>query len=92
MVLTSSLLLSRLGRPLWRRLHYLVYPAAVLLFLHSLLTDPELKDGLPDLLDGGKIYIYLCLLVIAALAGVRIGRRGRGFRSEKTGPEASSSS
>jgi hypothetical protein len=43
-----------LGRPLWRRLHYLVFPAAVLFFQPGILTDPSLKDGHSDLLDGGK--------------------------------------
>jgi predicted ferric reductase len=30
LVFVSSLLRTRIGRPLWRKLHYLVYPAAVL--------------------------------------------------------------
>jgi sulfoxide reductase heme-binding subunit YedZ len=79
-VLVSSLLRSRLGRPLWRSLHYLVYPAAALIFLHSVLTDPELKDGHPDLLDGGKIFIFLCLLVIFVATVTRIRLRVRGLR------------
>jgi predicted ferric reductase len=79
-VLISSLLRSRIGRPLWRNLHYLVYPAAAMLFLHSVLTDPELKDGHPDLLDGGKVFIFICLFVIAAATGVRVSLRARGLR------------
>ena len=82
-VLMSSLLLSRIGRPLWRRLHYLVYPAAILLFLHSVLTDPNLKDGHPDLLDGGKVFIFASLFIVAAAAGGRVWARGRGFRNDK---------
>jgi predicted ferric reductase len=53
-VLLSSLLRARMTRVVWRRLHYLVFPAAVLLLLHSILTDPNLKDGHPDLLDGER--------------------------------------
>jgi predicted ferric reductase len=79
-VLLSSLLRSRIGRPLWRNLHYLVYPAAALLLLHSVLTDPELKDGHPDLLDGGKIFIFICLLVSAVATSVRVSLRARGLR------------
>ncbi len=80
LLLVSSLLRQRLGRPLWRRLHTLAFPAIVLLFLHSLLTDPLLKDGRPDMLDGGKIFIEIaCLLsTIAIVARVRL--RGKGLR------------
>jgi DMSO/TMAO reductase YedYZ heme-binding membrane subunit len=62
LVVVTSLLRTQLGRPLWRSLHYLVFPSAVLLFLHSVLTDPNLKDGHPDLLDGGKVLIEISLL------------------------------
>lgn len=80
LVLVSSLLRSRVGRPLWRRLHYLVFPAAVLLFLHSILTDPALKDGHPDLLDGGKVFVETAVLLSAAAVGVRWWMSGRGLR------------
>jgi predicted ferric reductase len=84
LVLVSSLLRTKLGRPLWRRLHYLVYPAAVLLFLHSILTDPLLKDGYPDLLDGGKIFLYGCTLLSFAASGVRYRIRANGLRRDAT--------
>lgn len=80
LVLVSSLLRTRIGRPLWRSLHYLVFPAAVLLFLHSVLTDPNLKDGHPDLLDGGKVFVELAAVVCLAATGVRFYLRGKGLR------------
>jgi predicted ferric reductase len=79
-VLVTSLLRTRIARPVWRRLHYLVFPAAVLLFLHSVLTDPNLKDGHPDLLDGGKIFVEAATLLSFAAVAIRIRLRGRGFR------------
>jgi predicted ferric reductase len=82
LVFVSSLLRTRLGRPLWRSLHYLVFPSAVLLFLHSVLTDPNLKDGHPDLLDGGKVFIEISLLISLAATAIRFRLRGRGFRRE----------
>jgi methionine sulfoxide reductase heme-binding subunit len=81
LVLVSSLLRTRIGRPIWRSLHYLVFPAAVLLFLHSILTDPNLKDGHPDLLDGGKVFVEGCTLVSFVAVMVRLRLRGRGFRA-----------
>jgi predicted ferric reductase len=80
LVFLSSLLRARIGRPLWRNLHYLVFPAAVLFFLHSILTDPNLKDGHPDLLDGGKVFVEACTLVSFAATAIRYRLRGDGFR------------
>ena len=80
LVFLTSLVRTRLGRPLWRSLHYCVFPAAVLIFLHSLLTDPLLKDGHPDLLDGGKVFIEICALLSFTAVAVRWRLRGTGFR------------
>ena len=80
LVFATSLLRARIGRPLWRRFHYLVFPAAVLLFVHSILTDPDLKDGHPDLLDGGKVFVEILALVCLAAITVRICLRGKGLR------------
>jgi predicted ferric reductase len=81
-VLVSSLLRTRIGRPIWRKLHYLVFPAAVMLFVHSILTDPELKDGRPDLLDGGKVFLEGAALLFVAALGVRVRLRGKGLRAK----------
>jgi DMSO/TMAO reductase YedYZ heme-binding membrane subunit len=80
LVFLSSLLRTRIGRPLWRRLHYLVFPAAVLFFLHSILTDPNLKDGHPDLLDGGKVFVEAASLLSLIAVVVRYRLRGKGLR------------
>ncbi|MFC5864874.1 ferric reductase-like transmembrane domain-containing protein [Acidicapsa dinghuensis] len=80
LVFITSLLRSRIGRPLWRKLHYLVFPAAILLFIHSILTDPDLKDGHPDLLDGGKVFVEILILVCFAAIVIRVRMRGKGLR------------
>jgi predicted ferric reductase len=79
-VLGSSLLRHRIGRPVWRRLHYLAFPAAALLFLHSILTDPLLKDGRPDLLDGGKVFVEIAFVLSTASVLARLWIRGKGLR------------
>ena len=79
-VLVSSLWRVRLGRKVWRNLHWLVYPAAVLALVHSFLTDPELKDGRPDLLDGGKVFVIVAGVVIVAASSGRFFLRKTGFR------------
>ena len=80
LILGSSLLRHRIGRPLWRRLHYLAFPAASLVFLHSILTDPALKDGKPDLLDGGKIFVEIAFVLSTAAVVARLRIRGKGLR------------
>lgn len=90
LVFVTSLLRTRIGRPLWRRLHYLVYPSAVLLFLHSILTDPDLKDGHPDLLDGGKVFVEISALICLLAITLRVHLRGKGLRPAANRPTAAS--
>ena len=82
-VLTTSLLRAHMPRLLWRRLHWLVFPSAVLLFLHSILTDPNLRDGHPDLLDGGKVFVEGAALLTFAAVTLRLRLRGEGLRGTR---------
>lgn len=79
-VILTSLFRLRMARPFWRKLHYLVFPAFVLMFIHSILTDPALSTGKVDLLDGGKLFVEICCAISLAAWTVRIRLRGRGFR------------
>jgi len=80
LLLITSLLRNSIGRPLWRKLHYLAFPTVVLVFLHSLLTDPNLKDGHPDMLDGGKVFLEAAMLLSVAAILARARLRGKGLR------------
>jgi hypothetical protein len=82
LVFLSSLLRTRIGRPLWRRLHYLVFPAAVLFFQPGILTDPSLKDGHSDLLDGGKVFVEAASFLSFIAVTIRYRLRGKGLRQE----------
>lgn len=82
-VILTSLFRLRMARPLWRKLHYLVFPGFVLMFIHSLLTDPSLSTGKADLLDGGKVFIEICCAISLVTWAVRIRLRGRGFRPQR---------
>jgi sulfoxide reductase heme-binding subunit YedZ len=68
-VLTSYFRL-RLGRRLWKAFHFGIYIAAIPLFFHSLLTDPDLKKSV-NWLDGGKIFIELALILIVVVTALR---------------------
>jgi predicted ferric reductase len=63
-VLITSYFRLRLGRRPWKRFHYLVYAAAICTFIHGILADPELKGHAIDPLDGEKLFVESCLLVV----------------------------
>jgi predicted ferric reductase len=68
-VLTSYFRLQ-LGRPVWKAFHFVVYFAAAALLAHSVLTSPVLTNSV-DWLDGGKVFVEVCLVIIATLAFLR---------------------
>jgi predicted ferric reductase len=63
MVITSYFRIQ-LGRRTWKAFHFAIYLGAVALFWHSLFTDPDLKGAPIDWLDGGKIFVESCALII----------------------------
>jgi DMSO/TMAO reductase YedYZ heme-binding membrane subunit len=78
-VVVTSYLRRRMGRKWWKRLHYTAYVMAPFFYIHGILTDPELGDT-PfhvDLLDGEKLYVEICLLLVLIAATVRLARHFR---------------
>jgi predicted ferric reductase len=71
-VVVTSYFRSRLGSRLWKKLHYVSYAAAAFLFVHGVMIDPELKENPPDFLDGEKVLVEVCALLIAAATIWRI--------------------
>jgi len=84
-VIVTSFFRLRMARPLWKKLHLLVFPAFVLMFIHSMFTDPLLSNGKVDLLDGGKIFVAICFSIALAASALRVGLRRRGFRPRSSG-------
>ena len=68
-VVVTSYNRLRLGRKRWKKLHYTAYAAALLFYVHGILTEPNLKGAAVDYIDGEKVYVELCMLTVAA-AGV----------------------
>jgi DMSO/TMAO reductase YedYZ heme-binding membrane subunit len=71
-VVVSSYYRSAIGRGTWRALHYLTYVTAVLFFIHGILTDPTLKDAPIDYLDGEKVLVEVCALLVLAVSLYRL--------------------
>lgn len=62
----------QLGRRTWKALHYTAYASAALFFTHGIFTDPELKGRPTDFLDGEKLAVEGCLLVVLLAVGWRV--------------------
>ena len=71
-VVLTSYFRRELGRKKWKTLHFTAYGTAALFYAHGILTDPNLKDSPIDFLDGEKVYVELCMLVVIVAATVRI--------------------
>ena len=76
-VVVSSYFRLGLGRKLWKRTHFLVYAAAACAFVHGILTDPELKGSVIDPLDGEKVFVEACLLVVIVGSWAALRYRAR---------------
>lgn len=82
-VVVTSYLRMRLGSRLWKKLHYVAYAAATFVFVHGILIDPELKNRPPDLLDGEKVLVEVCalLILVATVWRIRYQPKKRAVRA-----------
>jgi len=67
-VVVTSYYRVAIGRDRWKLLHYLTYVLAALFFVHGVFSDPTLKDNPIDYLDGEKVLVEVCALLILGLA------------------------
>jgi predicted ferric reductase len=56
----------RIGRRWWKKMHLLTYAMFPLYAAHGILTNPTLKNAPLDPLDAEKVYVELCVLIVAA--------------------------
>lgn len=71
-VVLTSYLRRKLGRRLWKALHYIAYGTAFFMFAHGIIIDPNLKNLPPDLLDGEKVLVEGCAFLVLVATIVRI--------------------
>jgi predicted ferric reductase len=64
----------------WKQLHYTTYAAAAAFFVHGLLTDARLENRPVDWIDAEKVFVEVCVMLVAlgTVWRVRYARRGRG--------------
>lgn len=88
-VATSWLWDSRkaMSRRLWKRFHYVTYAMFPLYAVHAIFTDPALKDRPVDWFDAEKVFVELCVLVVAVAIVLRVRyalRRDKESAAEKS--------
>lgn len=71
-VVVTSYFRRELGRKTWKSLHFTAYGTAMLFYIHGILTDPNLKDNPIDFLDGEKVYVELCMLLVIVAIAIRV--------------------
>jgi len=65
-VVLTSYFRHAFGFHRWKQLHYTTYAAASAFFIHALLTDPELKNRPVDWIDAEKVFVEVCILLVAS--------------------------
>jgi predicted ferric reductase len=71
-IVVTSYFRFEIGRRRWKFLHFTAYGLALLVLIHGILTDPKLKDSPLDPLDGEKVYVELCALLVLVAVALRI--------------------
>jgi predicted ferric reductase len=71
-IVVTSYFRFQIGRRWWKRIHFTTYALFPLYAVHSILTDPALKDRSIDYLDGEKVYVELCVLAVVVAIGARV--------------------
>jgi predicted ferric reductase len=74
-VVVTSYFRPRLGSRPWKKIHYTAYVAAAAMFVHGTLIDSNLKGQPPDLIDGEKVLIEGCFLLVAAASVWRVRQK-----------------
>jgi methionine sulfoxide reductase heme-binding subunit len=65
-VVVTSFFRPQLRYRPWKKLHYTAYAAAAMMYVHGTLIDPNLKDQPTDFLDGEKLLVEACFLIVVA--------------------------
>lgn len=82
-VVVTSYFRLWLGRRRWKLFHYLVYLAGICVFIHGILADPNIKGNAIDPLDGEKLFVEACLLIVLVMTAWAWRHRLRKDREER---------
>jgi hypothetical protein len=78
---------ARLGRHLWKPIHFVTYASAAVFFTHGIVADPLLKGRPIDFIDAEKAYIEVCAALVAGATVWRIRNRRVRRRAAASTPQ-----
>jgi DMSO/TMAO reductase YedYZ heme-binding membrane subunit len=70
-ITTQKSIKKLIGFRFWKNIHLISYCTALLTCIHGIFLDPQLKDRVPDYLDGEKLICELCLFLLVAVTIIR---------------------
>jgi methionine sulfoxide reductase heme-binding subunit len=83
-ITTQKAVKRRLGFRLWKNVHLISYVTALLVCVHSIFLDPELKNRNPDFFDGEKLLCEACFLIIIVSSIIRAFNYNRQVKLKNT--------
>jgi DMSO/TMAO reductase YedYZ heme-binding membrane subunit len=83
-ITTQKAVKRRLGFRAWKNIHLISYGTAFLFVVHGIVMDPELKDRPVDWLDGEKLLVELCALILVAATIIRLRHFRRTVRKQRS--------
>lgn len=72
LVVATSYVRRRMGRRVWKAVHWLSYAAAVLFFVHGAFVDQRLEGDTVNLFDAEKVSIIVCFLLVVWASWARL--------------------
>jgi predicted ferric reductase len=84
-VVVTSYFRPKLRYRPWKKLHYTAYFGAIVMYVHGTLIDQNMKNATPDFLDGEKLLVEGCALLVLAgtIWRIRRGTEKQRFAIEK---------
>jgi len=72
-ITTQKVIKRKMSFRAWKNIHLISYSTAILFVLHGIFMDPHLKNNQPDFIDGEKLLLEFCgiLLVVASVIRYR---------------------
>ncbi len=87
-IVVTSYLRKRMSFRRWKIIHYTNYFTVATFLLHSLLTNPNLNGREIDYMDGGKVFVIACVIIVLLAVSARAFYAGRASRAGVTTAEA----
>ncbi len=87
-IVVTSYLRKRMSFRRWKIIHYTNYLTVATFLLHSLLTNPNLNGREIDYMDGGKVFVIACVIIVLLAVSARAFYAGRASRAGVTTAEA----